>query len=92
MASDAPPGMTVPPPPDDDGDEEVDIDAAFEEETTGKVDMDRVRLQRSAHRVAEAKSSVSQRMRALREKLERSRGYIWVDREHLQRRSRPDFG
>lgn len=80
--------MTVPPPDD----EEVDVDAAFEEEVTGKVSLDKLRLQRSTHEVDVARTSISQKMRALRDKLERSRGYVWVDREHIARRSRPDFG
>lgn len=87
--SEAPTGMTVPPPDDE---EEVDVDAAFEEEVTGKVSLDQLRLKRSVHEVELARTSITQKMRALRDRLERSRGYVWVDREHIARRSRPDFG
>lgn len=85
--SDRPSGMTIPPesPSESESDDE-------DEEVTGAVDRNRVELERSNAELAKARSGISSKMRAIREKLERSRGYVWVDREHLARRSRPDFG
>lgn len=60
-----------------------------EEEVTAKIEMDKELAELASRARAAKSSSISQVMKALRERLEEKGGYRFID---PSRRSRPDFG